>query len=113
MADEQQVAETSVAPGALKSLLAEWDDHVSKSFVPPPNAEEIVPRDPEEIAAFDKRIETLEGEKSDLSEQLESLEGEKSDLSKQLEQSEGVANFVEQTVALINQHDFDRTVKLA
>lgn len=80
----------------LKNLLSEWDNKMSKSFDPPPE-EEIIPRDEDEIREFE--------------EQIESLESEKSDLAERLEQSEVVTDFIEETLTIRDQHEFDRTIE--
>ncbi len=111
MSDDQQVAETPVAEAngsdeesELTSLLAEWDGRVSKSFEAPPPDAEFVPRDPEEIAAFQSRISTLETDNT-------ALETDNAGLTERVEQVEGALDFVDENLTRIDQHDFDRAAE--
>lgn len=106
MADNQLDESETIAPdeqdssgkeSELTTLLAEWDNKMSKSFDQPPEEKEIIPRDEDEIREFEERIESLESEKSDLTERLE--------------QSEVVTDFIEETVTIRDQHEFDRTIE--
>ena len=126
MADEQQVAGTTVDDGDLKdkppigesktqqngsgveqhlkALLNEWDGKASKALAQPPEDAEIVPRDLEEIAEFEKRIKSLEDESN-------TIKSENSELTERVEQSEKMAELVEEQALKNDQHDHAALVK--